>query len=125
MAFYEYILIMRQDLSSTDIDKIIVDFIKIIEDFKGEIIKKEYWDLRSLAYEINNNKKGHYYYLGIKTDNNDLLKELDRKIKLSESVIRSALQRVAEISKEPSPILKEKDENKDKTIDVTLNNNAA
>ncbi|NRB10572.1 MAG: 30S ribosomal protein S6 [Rickettsiaceae bacterium] len=124
MAFYEYILIMRQDLSSTDIDKVIVDFIKIIEDFKGKVIKKEYWDLRSLAYEINNNKKGHYYFIGIEA-NNDLLAELNRKIKLSESVIRSAVIKAKEISKEPSPILKEKEEDKGKTIDVTLNNNAA
>lgn len=124
MAFYEYILIMRQDLSSTDIDKVIADFINIIETLSGKVIKKEYWDLRSLAYEINNNKKGHYYFLGIEA-NNELLAELDRKAKLSESVIRTALTRVKEISKEPSPILKEEDIDKDKTIDVTLNNNNA
>lgn len=118
MAFYESIIIIRQDVSSVEVDKIANDFAQIIKDYNGNVIKTEYWGLRQLAYEIENNKKGHYYFMGIEA-NNDLLKELDRKIKLSESVIRSSLVRVKEIDKNPSPILKSKNSDAGEAVDVT------
>ena len=105
MAFYESIIIIRQDISSADVDKIADDFVKIIKDHKGNVLKTEYWGLRPLAYEIKNNKKGHYYFMGIEADN-ILVKELGRKIKLSESIIRSSLVKVKVISKDPSPVLR-------------------
>lgn len=120
MAFYELIIVIRQDVSSSDVDKIADDFIKIIKDHKGSVLKTEYWGLRTLAYEIKNNKKGHYYFMGIEADN-VLVKELGRKIKLSESVIRSSLVKVKEISKDPSPILRTKSLDLEETVDVTIN----
>ncbi len=120
MAFYESIIVIRQDVSSSDVDKIADDFIKIIKDHNGNVLKTEYWGLRTLAYEIKNNKKGHYYFMGIEADN-ILVKELGRKIKLSESVIRSSLVKVKKISQEPSPILRTKSLDLEETVDVTIN----
>ena len=118
MAFYESIIIIRQDVSSADVDKIVDDLKKIIEEHKGKVVKTEYWGLRSLAYEIENNKKGHYYFMGIEATKT-LLDEIDRKITLSESIIRSSLVRVKEISKDASPVLKEKSSDDENTVDVT------
>ena len=118
MAFYESIIIIRQDVSSADVDKIADDIKTVITERGGEIIKTEYWGLRSLAYEIQNNKKGHYYFMGINADK-PILDEMDRKIKLSESIIRSSLVRVNEISKDPSPILRAKSSEDENIVDVT------
>ncbi len=120
MAFYESIIIIRQDVSSTEVDKIANDFAQIIKAHDGKVIKTEYWGLRQLAYEIDNNKKGHYYFMGIEATQ-PLLDEIDRKLKLSESVIRSSLIRVDEISKDPSPILGIKNLDEGETVDVTSN----
>jgi len=120
MAFYESIIVIRQDVSSSDVDKIADDFMKIIKEPNGNVLKTEYWGLRTLAYEIKNNKKGHYYFMGIEADN-ALVKELGRKIKLSESVIRSSLVKVKKISQEPSPILRTKSLELEETVDVTIN----
>jgi small subunit ribosomal protein S6 len=120
MAFYESIIVIRQDVSSSDVDKIADDFVKIIKEHNGNVLKTEYWGLRALAYEIKNNKKGHYYFMGIEADN-ALVKELGRKIKLSESVIRSSLVKVKKISQEPSPILRTKSLDLEETVDVTIN----
>lgn len=119
MTFYELIIIIRQDVSSVEVDKIAEDFMQIIKDNGGNIVKTEYWGLRSLAYEIQNNKKGHYYFMGIQATNPGL-KELDRRIKLSESVIRNSLVKVEEISKDPSPVLRAKNSDQEDTIDVTI-----
>ena len=107
MAFYESIIIIRQDVSSADVDKIVDDLKQVIKNYDGNVVKTEYWGLRTLAYEIQNNKKGHYYFMGIEA-NKPLLDELDRKTKLSESIIRTSLVRVDAISKDPSPILRAK-----------------
>lgn len=118
MVCYEYIIIIRQDVSSADVDKIVDDLKKIIEKHKGKVVKTEYWGLRPLAYKIKNNKRGHYCFMGIEA-NKLLLGEIDRKIKLSESIIRSSLVRVNEISKDVSPVLKEKSPDDENTVDVT------
>lgn len=119
MAFYESIMIVRQDVSSSEVDKIVSDFTKIVESNEGKVIKTEYWGLRPLAYEIKNNKKGHYYFMGIEATK-PLLDEIERKIKLSESIIRSSIVRVSEISKKPSPILSAENSNQEDTVDVTV-----
>ena len=122
MAFYESIIIIRQDVSSSDVDKIIDDLKQVIKSYDGNVVKTEYWGLRTLAYEIKNNKKAHYYFMGIEATK-PLLDELDRKTKLSESIIRTSLVRVDSISKDPSPILRAKVSNEENTVDVTSNRN--
>ena len=122
MAFYESIIIIRQDVSSSDVDKIIDDLKQVIKSYDGNVVKTEYWGLRTLAYEIKNNKKGHYYFMGIEATK-PLLDKLDRKTKLSESIIRTSLVRVDSISKDPSPILRAKGSNEENTVDVTSNRN--
>ena len=121
MTFYELVFIVRQDISSADVDKIIEDFTNIIESHAGKIIKTEYWGLRTLAYEINNNTRGHYVFLGIQASS-PTLKELERKLKFSEDVIRSSLIKVEAISSEPSPILRSKHVDHEEVIDVTVIN---
>ncbi len=120
MSLYELVFVIRQDISSNDVDKITDDFIKIITAEGGSVKKNEYWGLRSLAYEINNNKKGHYTLLGFEAMPAVVL-ELERKIKLSEDVIRYMTLNVESISAEPSAILRSKAGGDDVAIDVTLN----
>lgn len=122
MAIYESTIIIRQDVSSNEIDKIAADLQNIITENGGKIIKTEYWGLRNLAYEIKNNKKGHYYFMGIEAGNK-ALDIMDRKIKLSESIIRSFLIKVDAISQEPSPVLKTRGSDTQSSIDVTSDKN--
>lgn len=122
MAFYESVSIIRQDLSSAEVDKISNDFKEIVKNFGGSVLKTEYWGLRSLAYEINGNKKGHYYFMVIE-GNNKLLAEIRRRTKLSDSIIRSSLVRILEVSKKPSAILKAKSTDTEDTVDVTAPQN--
>ncbi|MCX4084411.1 30S ribosomal protein S6 [Rickettsia hoogstraalii] len=121
MSFYESVFIIRQDVSLNDIDKIVDDFAKIIKDNNGTIIKKEYWGLRTLAYKIGNNKKGHYYFLGLDITGN-VKEELERKMKLNGNIIRFLTIKADSISSEPSPILKNQSTENTPVIDVTINN---
>jgi len=104
MPLYESTFIARQDISSADVDKLTEQFSGIITAGGGKIIKTEYWGLRSLAYKVKKNKKGHYVMLGIEASP-AALKEMERNIGLNEDVIRHLTVRVEEIEKSQSPVM--------------------
>ena len=87
MPLYESVIICRQDITKNQLDNIISEFKKIIEDDKGKILTEEYWGLKTLAYEINKNKKAHYNMLIIETLP-DKIEEYERKLRLHEDIIR-------------------------------------
>ena len=87
MPLYESVIICRQDITKNQLDIIISEFKKIIEDDKGKILAEEYWGLKTLAYEINKNKKAHYSMLIVETLP-DKIEEYERKLRLHEDVIR-------------------------------------
>jgi len=87
MPLYENVIICRQDITKNQLDIIISEFKKNIENENGKILSEEYWGLKNLAYEINKNKKAHYTMLIIET-NPDKIEEYERKLRLHEDVIR-------------------------------------
>ena len=87
MPLYESVIICRQDITKNQLDTIISDFKKIIEDDKGKVLAEEYWGLKTLAYEINKNKKAHYSMLIVETLP-DKIEEYERKLRLHEDIIR-------------------------------------
>lgn len=107
MPLYENTFIVRQDMSTQEVDKLTETFSKVVSDNKGKIVKKEYWGLRNLAYKVNKNKKGHYVLLSVDAESS-AVDELQRQLKLSEDVIRNLTVKVDEISKDPSPLMGKK-----------------
>ena len=87
MPLYESVIICRQDITKNQLDIIISEFKKIIENEKGKILAEEYWGLKNLAYEINKNKKAHYNMLIFETLP-DKIEEYERKLRLHEDIIR-------------------------------------
>jgi small subunit ribosomal protein S6 len=104
MALYESTFISRQDVSAQEVEKITESFVKIINDGNGKVVKIEQWGLRDLAYPIKKCKKGYYTHMGIEVDY-PTLKELDRKFKLNENVIRHIFFVTEKIDEQLSPIL--------------------
>ena len=88
MALYETVLIIRQDMSSQDVDNLVTNIEKVVADNKAKLISKEYWGLRKLAYKINKNDKAHYVMLNIDADN-AAVNELNRVFKFNEDIVRS------------------------------------
>ena len=118
MAFYESVIIIRPELSSSQVDNIISNLDEILNSQSGEIKKKEYWGLRTLAYKIKKNKKGHYYMINIEC-NSAAIFELERQMKINEDIIRFLSLKIPEIDLEPSIIAQNRN---DKEV-VNLDNN--
>ena len=60
MPNYEHVFICRQDLTSVEAETLAEDFKGTLTENGGKVIESEYWGLRSIAYRMNKNRKGHY-----------------------------------------------------------------
>ena len=109
MRLYESVLIARQDISTAQVETLVDEFSAIIVNGGGSNKKKEYWGLRSLAYRIKKNRKGHYVMLNLETDS-ETLNEFERIMGLNEDILRFMNIRIEEVSEEPSIMMQAKSE---------------
>jgi len=84
---YETIFVLDPQMDQSKIDT----FVKKIEDMitgaNGEIIKRNYWGKKRLAYEIKRKQYGFYVYLLYRSDGK-IIEPIEREFKLNESVLR-------------------------------------
>ena len=101
MAFYESVVIARPELTEVQVDKLVNDLSEIITKDKGKIIKIEKWGLRSFAYKINKNKKGHYFMLNLESAPSTIF-EYERKMRINEDIIRFLTLKIEVVDEKPS-----------------------
>jgi small subunit ribosomal protein S6 len=101
------VYISRPDISATQVETLTADMTKILEDNGGKVLKDEYWGLKSLAYRIKKNRKGHYSLLNIEAPP-AALSEMERNMRLHEDVLRYMSIRVDEHEAEPSVMMQSK-----------------
>ena len=107
MALYEHVFISRQDLSNAQAEGLIEHFIAVLSDNAGKVIDQEYWGLKTMAYKINKNRKGHYAFL--KSDApSSAVQEMERLMRLHEDVMRVMTIRVDEHEEGPSVVIQAK-----------------
>ena len=108
MPYYENVFIARQDVSAVQVDGLIENFEKIITNAGGSIAKRENWGLRTMAYKIKKNRKGHYVLLNIDAPA-PALHEMERQMRINEDILRYMTIRVDEHEVAPSAIMRNKD----------------
>lgn len=107
MALYESVFIARQDVSATQVDSLTDSFEKIISDNGGSVERREYWGLRTLAYRIKKNRKGHYVMFNLEAPSG-AVQEMERNMRLNEDILRYMTIRIEKMREEPSPIMQGK-----------------
>ncbi|MFN7662294.1 MAG: 30S ribosomal protein S6 [Alphaproteobacteria bacterium] len=107
MSFYENIFIARQDLSPSQVDALIEGYKKLIQDQKGEVKEHEYWGLRTLAYPIRKNRRGHYVLLKIKASGK-IISSLRHEMNLNEDILKSLSVKVDKLEEGPSVMMQSK-----------------
>lgn len=112
MPLYETVLIARNDVSQQQVEAIAETAAAQIAETGGEVKKREYWGLRSLAFRIKKNRKGHYMLLGIDAAAH-AVQEMERQLGLNEDVLRFLTIRVDEIEEGPSAILARKSDDRE------------
>ncbi|HVB66425.1 MAG TPA: 30S ribosomal protein S6 [Acetobacteraceae bacterium] len=107
MPLYECVLIARNDVTQQQVEAVADDLGTQLEADGGAIKKREYWGLRTLAYRIKKNRKGHYMLLGLDAKP-AFVTEMERQLRLNEDVLRFMTIRVDEIEEAQSAILSRK-----------------
>ena len=109
MAYYESVLVFRQDLTESQVKEKAAKFSEIIKELGGDVKSTEFWGLKNLAYIIRKNRKAHYVMLNIELDGSQIT-ELERRARIDEDVIRFLNVRVDELSSTPSIMMKKNTE---------------
>ena len=109
MRLYESVFIARQDITSAQVEAMADEFAEIITSAGGSIKKREYWGLRSLAYRIKKNRKGHYVMFNLETGP-EALREYERIMGLNEDVLRFLNLNIEEVEEGPSIMMQAKTE---------------
>ena len=109
MPLYEHVMISRQDLSNTQAEGLIEHFGTVLSDNGGKLVESEYWGVKTMAYKINKNRKGHYAFL--KTDAPaPAVQEMERLMRLNEDVMRVLTIKVSAHVEGPSVQMQKRDE---------------
>ena len=105
MPLYEHVFIARQDLAQAQVDALAEAATNIIETAGGKVVKTETWGLRSLAYRIAKNRKGHYVMLDFEAPP-AAVAELERQTQINEDVVRYMTVRVDAHEQGPSAMMR-------------------
>ncbi len=113
MPLYEHVFIARQDLSNTQAESLIEHFSTVLSDNGGKVIENEYWGVKTMAFKINKNRKGHYAYL--RTDAPaPAVQEMERLMRLHDDVMRCLTIKVDKHEDGPSVQMQKRDERSDR-----------
>jgi small subunit ribosomal protein S6 len=92
---YELVYLVSPDASDEQVTELHTQVDDIVQRLGGQIEKTDNWGRRRLAYEIGRHKEATYV-LEIINGSGEMLKEIDRRLKVSGLVIRHLIVRVDE-----------------------------
>jgi small subunit ribosomal protein S6 len=92
---YELIYVLKPDAPEEEINNLHAQVVDVVGRLGGTIDKTDQWGRRKLAYEIGHQKEG-FYVLELITGSGELMKELDRRLRVTEGLLRHLIVRVDE-----------------------------
>jgi small subunit ribosomal protein S6 len=90
---YELVYIVTPDATEQEVTELHAQIEQIVQRFGGTFDKTENWGRKKLAYEIGHHREGTYVVETI-TGSGELMKELDRRMRVIDQVIRHLVVRV-------------------------------
>jgi small subunit ribosomal protein S6 len=90
---YELVYVLKPDASEQEVADLHAQVADIVQRLGGSIVRTDTWGRRKLAYEIAHNKEG-FYVLEVITGSGELMKEIDRRLRVTEGLLRHLIVRV-------------------------------
>ncbi len=90
---YELVYILPPDTTEQQVTELHGQLEAVVSRLQGAFEKTENWGRKRLAYEIGHNKEG-VYVLEVINGSGELMKELDRRLKVMDQVLRHMIVRV-------------------------------
>jgi small subunit ribosomal protein S6 len=93
---YDLIFIARPATPEEEIKKILSLIEHTCAEKGGKIEKTEHWGTRKLAYRVAKHREGIYVYQQIHTTHGELISELERRLRVQDTVIKYLTVRLDE-----------------------------
>ena len=98
MRIYEELFIITPDAPEEEIDQIIEQMTGVVTAAGGTVDKMEKWGKRRLAYRVAKHREGYYVLIQF-TSGPETVKELERRLRVTDSVIKFLTVRIDETLK--------------------------
>lgn len=105
MNFYEVVFIVKQDASASHVESVAQECVSLIKEHSGDVTKTEFCGLRTLAYPIKKNKRGHYVLLNVASEKDGII-EFERRLRLNEDILRFLIVKVEKLDNNPSALMR-------------------
>jgi small subunit ribosomal protein S6 len=105
---YEELFIIRPDEPEEQIDQLIEQLTVLIANHGGNVDKSEKWGVRKLAYRVDKRTEGFYVLLQF-TAKPETVHELERRLRVSDQVLKFLTVRVDEKLKKVEKRRKERE----------------
>jgi small subunit ribosomal protein S6 len=93
---YDLIFICMPTTPEEEVAKIVSTLEQTASDHGGKVEKVEKWGTRKMAYRVAKQREGLYVYLALHSTQGGLIKELERRLKVSDAVIKYMTVRLDE-----------------------------
>jgi small subunit ribosomal protein S6 len=100
---YETLIIVRPDIEDAAVFGIAEKVEAVLGENGGHVLDREDWGKRKLAYPISKHQKGHYLRLNYLSPAT-LVAEIERRIRIEDSVVRFMTVRLADAVDVPTRI---------------------
>jgi small subunit ribosomal protein S6 len=108
MRVYEELFIVKPDAPEEEVDGFVEQIKTVITNGKGTIDKADKWGVRKLAYRVAKYAEGHYILIQF-TSSPDLVHEVERRMRVSDLVIKFITVRIDEKQKKIAKRKKSRD----------------
>lgn len=106
---YDLIFICRPDTPEAEIDKLISTLQHSVDEKHAKLEKIEKWGVRRLAYRVHKLRDGFFVYMLLRSSHGELLKELERRLHVSDAVIKYMTIRLDEEIKRQQKLSKRRE----------------
>jgi len=95
MRKYEIMFVVRPDVADEEVERLIAQMEGVVAGAGGKIEKAERMGRRRLAYKVARQREG-YYVLFVLEGSGETVKEFERRLKVTDSVIKYLTVRIDE-----------------------------
>jgi len=95
MRVYEELFIVRPSITDEEIDPFIEQLSQVVTSRGGTVDKSEKWGVRKLAYRVEKLNEGYYVLLQFSAGP-DVVKEMERRLRVADQVMKFITVRIDE-----------------------------
>ena len=101
---YEILFVADPNLGEPEVDALAAQVQGFLEQAGGKLQKVEKWGKKRLAYDVRRHREGSYVLL-VAEGSGGLIKEVERRLKVTDGIIRFLTVRVDALEEGPSAIM--------------------